>query len=84
MVFNWDQFAQFWPVKVESRDHYSLALNLFVLIYNRTILSHEQVVKIDGRIVGDGRVGAITQRLQNSYKNLAKDSGVPIPTYHKS
>lgn len=42
------------------------------------------VVKIDGRIVGDGRVGPITQRLQNAYRNLAKDSGVPIPTYQKS
>lgn len=39
------------------------------------------VVKIDGRIVGDGRVGPITLRLQNAYKNLSKDSGVPIPTY---
>ncbi|KAH0728419.1 hypothetical protein KY284_004284 [Solanum tuberosum] len=42
------------------------------------------VVKIDGRIVGDGRVGPITLRLQNAYKNLSKDSGVPIPTYEKS
>lgn len=42
------------------------------------------VIKIDGRIVGDGQVGPITRRLQNAYKNLWKDSGVPIPTYQKS
>lgn len=65
-----------------------VAYNLFVLIYYHTgglsCSLHGQVVKIDGRIVGDGRVGPITLRLQNAYKNLSKDSGVPIPTYEKS
>ncbi|OIT21124.1 PREDICTED: branched-chain-amino-acid aminotransferase-like protein 1 [Nicotiana attenuata] len=42
------------------------------------------VVKIDGRIIGDGRVGPITQRLQNAYKKLAEESGVFIPTHQKS
>nr|XP_016509582.1 PREDICTED: branched-chain-amino-acid aminotransferase-like protein 1 [Nicotiana tabacum]XP_016509583.1 PREDICTED: branched-chain-amino-acid aminotransferase-like protein 1 [Nicotiana tabacum] len=42
------------------------------------------VVKIDGRIIGDGRVGPVTQRLQNAYKKLAEESGVSIPTYQKS
>ncbi|XP_015875187.2 branched-chain-amino-acid aminotransferase-like protein 1 isoform X1 [Ziziphus jujuba] len=42
------------------------------------------VVKIDGRDIGDGKVGPVTRRLQNAYKNLTEESGVPIPTYHKS
>ncbi|KAF3454424.1 hypothetical protein FNV43_RR04871 [Rhamnella rubrinervis] len=40
------------------------------------------VVKIDGRDVGDGKVGPVTRRLQNAYKTLTQDVGVPIPTYH--
>ncbi|KAL8061838.1 hypothetical protein ABFX02_02G109600 [Erythranthe guttata] len=39
------------------------------------------VLKIDGRTVGDGRVGPVTQRLQNAYTKLSAESGVPIPTY---
>ncbi|WCJ43194.1 D-aminoacid aminotransferase-like PLP-dependent enzymes superfamily protein [Euphorbia peplus] len=43
------------------------------------------VVKIDGRDIGDGKVGPVTQRLQIAYKKLTEDSGVPIqlewPTY---
>lgn len=38
------------------------------------------VVKIDGRIIGDGKVGPVTRRLQGAYKNLTGESGVPIPT----
>ncbi|XVE62963.1 hypothetical protein DITRI_Ditri06bG0161500 [Diplodiscus trichospermus] len=38
------------------------------------------VVKIDGRIVGNGKVGPVTRRLQNAYKKLTEESGVPIPT----
>ncbi|GFP93227.1 branched-chain-amino-acid aminotransferase-like protein 2 [Phtheirospermum japonicum] len=34
------------------------------------------VIKIDGRIVGDGRVGPVTRRLQNAYKELTTGSGV--------
>lgn len=39
------------------------------------------VVKIDGRTIGDGQVGPITKRMQNSYKKLAQaqESGVLIP-----
>lgn len=40
------------------------------------------VVKIDGRVVGDGQVGPVTRRLQNAYKKLTEESGVPIPTYN--
>ncbi|KAG4111540.1 hypothetical protein ERO13_D13G110400v2 [Gossypium hirsutum] len=38
------------------------------------------VVKIDGRIIGDGKVGPVTRRLQNAYKKLTEESGAPIPT----
>ncbi|KAI6684845.1 hypothetical protein NL676_030758 [Syzygium grande] len=38
------------------------------------------VVKIDGRVIGDGKVGPVTRRLQGVYKNLTGESGVPIPT----
>lgn len=41
-----------------------------------------QVVKIDERDVGDAEVGPVTRRLQNAYKKLTEESGVPIPTYH--
>ncbi|KAL6324218.1 hypothetical protein AAG906_006490 [Vitis piasezkii] len=37
------------------------------------------VVKIDGRPVGDGQVGPVTRHLQNAYKKLTEESGVPIP-----
>ncbi|XP_023545463.1 branched-chain-amino-acid aminotransferase-like protein 2 isoform X1 [Cucurbita pepo subsp. pepo] len=39
------------------------------------------VVKIDGRVIGDGQVGPVTRRLQNAYRKLTEESGVPIPTY---
>ncbi|KAK4793955.1 hypothetical protein SAY86_011949 [Trapa natans] len=42
------------------------------------------VVKIDGRLIGDGQVGSITRRLQSVYKNLTEAAGVPIPTYGKA
>ncbi|CAK9138352.1 unnamed protein product [Ilex paraguariensis] len=42
------------------------------------------VIEIDGRIIGDGRVGPVTQRLQNAYKKMTGESGVSIPTYHKT
>ncbi|XP_015875128.3 branched-chain-amino-acid aminotransferase-like protein 1 [Ziziphus jujuba] len=42
------------------------------------------VVKIDGRDIGDGKVGPVTRRLQSAYKKLTEESGVPIPTYHES
>nr|GMD40445.1 branched-chain-amino-acid aminotransferase-like protein 1 [Ipomoea batatas] len=37
------------------------------------------VTKIDGRVVGDGQVGPVTLRLQNAYKKLTEEAGVPIP-----
>lgn len=42
------------------------------------------VVKIDGRPVGDGQVGPVTRHLQNAYKKLTEESGVPIPTSDSS
>lgn len=42
-----------------------------------------QVVKIDGRVIGEGEVGPVTRKLQSAYKKLTDDSGVPIPTYQK-
>ncbi|KAJ9559962.1 hypothetical protein OSB04_005122 [Centaurea solstitialis] len=41
------------------------------------------VLKIDGRVVGDGTVGPITRRLQSSFKKLTEGLGVPIPTYQQ-
>ncbi|XP_033136073.1 branched-chain-amino-acid aminotransferase-like protein 2 isoform X2 [Brassica rapa] len=41
------------------------------------------VVKIDGRVIGEGEVGPVTRKLQSAYKKLTDDSGVPIPTYQK-
>ncbi|XP_057497098.1 branched-chain-amino-acid aminotransferase-like protein 1 isoform X2 [Actinidia eriantha] len=49
-----------------------------------TIGELSPVVKIDGRIIGDGRVGPITRRLQNAYRKLTHELGVPIPTYKKA
>lgn len=36
------------------------------------------VVKVDGRIIGDGKVGPVTRKLQAIYKKLTEESGVPI------
>ena len=36
------------------------------------------VVKIDGRVIGDGQPGAMTQRLIEKYHALTKTSGEPI------
>ena len=36
------------------------------------------VVKIDGRVIGDGKPGAITQNLVKKYKELTARSGEPI------
>ncbi|KAL8159525.1 hypothetical protein V2J09_001062, partial [Rumex salicifolius] len=41
------------------------------------------VVKIDGRVIGDGNIGPVTRKIQSSFKNLTLESGVPIPTYQK-
>lgn len=49
---------------------------------NRWTFFDFQVVKIDGRVIGDGQVGPVTKRIQNAYKKLTEDSGVLIPTYH--
>ncbi|OVA04429.1 Aminotransferase [Macleaya cordata] len=42
------------------------------------------VVMIDGRVIGNGEVGPVTLRLQNAYKNMTADLGVPIPMYPKA
>ncbi|CAJ2628974.1 unnamed protein product [Trifolium pratense] len=39
------------------------------------------VVKVDGRTIGNGKVGPITRKLQAVYKNLTEESGVPIQNY---
>lgn len=36
---------------------------------------------IDGRVIGNGEVGPITRRIQNAYKTLTAELGVPIPTH---
>nr|XP_028957298.1 branched-chain-amino-acid aminotransferase-like protein 2 isoform X2 [Malus domestica] len=42
------------------------------------------VIKIDGREVGEGKVGPVTRRLQNAFKELTEASGVPIPNYRET
>ncbi|KAJ8636579.1 hypothetical protein MRB53_010846 [Persea americana] len=42
------------------------------------------VVMIDGRVVGNGKVGPVTKRLQNAYKVLTAESGEPIPMNSKA
>lgn len=42
------------------------------------------VVKVDGRTIGDGKVGPITRKLQAVYKKLTEESGVPIQNYLKT
>jgi branched-chain amino acid aminotransferase len=36
------------------------------------------VVKIDGRVIGTGKPGPVTQRLELSYRTLARSTGEPI------
>lgn len=36
------------------------------------------VVKIDGRVIGAGKPGPITRKLEEEYRSLTKDSGEPI------
>ncbi|CAN6295038.1 unnamed protein product [Urochloa humidicola] len=37
------------------------------------------VVMIDGREIGDGKIGPVTRQIQNAYKVLTAGQGVPIP-----
>ncbi|KAG1331743.1 branched-chain-amino-acid aminotransferase-like protein 2 [Cocos nucifera] len=37
------------------------------------------VVRIDGRTIGNGEVGPVTRRIQDAYRVLTAESGVPIP-----
>ncbi|KAF0913587.1 hypothetical protein E2562_023300 [Oryza meyeriana var. granulata] len=37
------------------------------------------VVMIDGREIGDGKIGPVTRQIQNAYKVMTAGSGVPIP-----
>ncbi|KAH6814839.1 D-aminoacid aminotransferase-like PLP-dependent enzymes superfamily protein [Perilla frutescens var. frutescens] len=41
------------------------------------------VTKIDGRVIGDGKVGPVTRSLQDAHRKLTAELGVPIPTYHQ-
>jgi branched-chain amino acid aminotransferase len=36
------------------------------------------VVKVDGRVIGDGKPGKITRMLEEAYHSLTKVSGEPI------
>ena len=36
------------------------------------------VVKIDGRVIGTGKPGPITRKLEEEYRTLTKNSGEPI------
>ena len=36
---------------------------------------------IDGRVIGTGEVGPITKQIQNAYKVLTTEIGVPIPKH---
>ncbi|KAK9082680.1 hypothetical protein Scep_029151 [Stephania cephalantha] len=42
------------------------------------------VVMIDGRTIGDGKVGPVTRQVQKAYKRLTAEEGEPIPTYSKT
>lgn len=42
------------------------------------------VVMIDGRVIGNGKVGPVTRRLQNAYKVLTAKSGELIPCHSKA
>lgn len=44
-------------------------------------LYHLQVVKVDGRIIGNGKVGPVTRQLQAAYRKLTEQLGVPISNY---
>lgn len=74
-----------WFVKKIPYDANSfLYIRMLLLIIVRVCYSLRQVVKIDGRIIGDGHVGPVTQRLQSAFTKLTEESGVPIPTYRKA
>jgi len=36
------------------------------------------VIKIDGRVIGDGKPGRLTKKLVKDYHSLTKASGEPI------
>jgi len=36
------------------------------------------VVEVDGRIIGEGKPGAVTKRLLNRFRELTKSEGTPI------
>jgi branched-chain amino acid aminotransferase len=66
---------------------YDNRVSLFTLfdIYNAdevfltgTAAEIESVVKIDGRVIGDGKPGKITKRLIEAYNKLVNSTGTPI------
>ncbi|KHN16146.1 Branched-chain-amino-acid aminotransferase-like protein 2 [Glycine soja] len=57
----------------------------FILEERRISLSEvhtaDEVVKVDGRIIGNGKVGPVTRQLQAAYRKLTEQLGVPISNY---
>ncbi|XP_042440756.1 branched-chain-amino-acid aminotransferase-like protein 1 isoform X1 [Zingiber officinale] len=41
----------------------------------------QQVVMIDGRVIGNGEVGPVTKKIQNAYRRLTAELGMPIPIH---
>ncbi|KAJ3683854.1 hypothetical protein LUZ60_014081 [Juncus effusus] len=39
----------------------------------------DEVVRINGSVIGSGEAGPITKKIQNGYKNLIAECGAPIP-----
>lgn len=44
----------------------------------------EPVIEVDGRKIGDGKIGKITKTLMDAYKKLVSTTGVPIYTHERS
>lgn len=56
---------------------------LLLLFPMMCLFSFFKVIRVDGRMVGDGRIGPVTQRMQKAYMKFTAESGVPIPTYQE-
>jgi branched-chain amino acid aminotransferase len=37
------------------------------------------VIKVDGRVIGDGRPGPVTRELMRTYHELTREEGTPVP-----
>lgn len=69
--------AQGWPVAEPSLTRYDLftAEECFLTGTGAELIP---VVKIDGRVIGTGRPGPVTQELERRYRQLAETTGTPI------